>query len=92
MPTDTKTARFTIRVSGATMSALVATSTRKGLHIAEYAREALEARLAADAPKVAGMNLNTRPATAESLAVLVTQMPPGSDVIGWLLANQGPRA
>jgi hypothetical protein len=87
MPTDTKSARFTIRVSGATMSALQAICARKGLHIAEYARASLETRLAADAPKVAGMNLNTRAATAEALALMVASMPPGTDVIGVLMAQ-----
>jgi hypothetical protein len=83
----TKSATFTLRLPSATLVALKATSARKDVTASIYALEAIQAAIKADAPRVAGMNLNTRPATAEALAALVAQMPPGSDVIGFLMAQ-----
>jgi hypothetical protein len=86
----TKSATFTLRLPSATLVALKAASARKDVTASIYALEAIQAAIKADAPKVAGMNLNTSKASAQTLGRMVDLMPAGTDVIGWLLANQGP--
>jgi len=91
MPTDTKTAKLTIRLTAATMQALESTSHRKGLLAAEYARDALETALAADKPKAASMALNISADSGRALAALVARLPEGTDPIQWLMSNQSQR-
>jgi uncharacterized protein (DUF1778 family) len=87
LPIAKKTAKFSLRLTEATRAELNQASGGRGQTPTTYALRAIQRALVADRQTQA-LSLTPSPQTATALAALAASMPPGTDVLGYLLANQ----